>query len=1309
MAFEDPDERQQALIILRMASLTAAVGGRPFDDELQGLIDRAEEGDERIDLEDLMRRATEELPDASAADPTTWTFDEGLRASCEHFSIAIPDGYRVISDYEESGLLSMTRPFVAVPASVEDKDIPNADRLVCGAMPAPELDDFAEHGIDELAIMMMRGSANADSFGSPKVPEDWVVRGKNCDVLITRVDNGCTGYEYWIRPAILQLGHYVRCVFSNSDADQAEAARDALTAMAQSVEATPPIESELTRQLERICSHRVASEEFVEAVTHLHAVLKICLDRNHEANRTQYLRNTEHPNDYDLTKACVLGLEAFLNRVWPLVVRLNKALLFQQKAGASKAELAAESDAVGDAFTVFLVNYLADSRGSAEFLREHGGVARPHNYPPFLSTGAQFLKGKYDEVLQIMRQNEEELQESIRQHINDPEDGTRPTCDEIPQDEGDLGDDDSACDEADAEACDEPGGVDYPALVMTLLSDDWIFFEDDEITWDGRHHAIAGAQLNGAKVDGLLDFVNGCIPGFEDCREVFQYFSAFLNEIEKDEGLIVPRGMIAPGVQQAIREGDLTGLTLANLAACAKALSVEKVKPGAYRVIFDGRLIAGIPRFLDLVARLVWDLRQCTNSLRGKPFSLTFLQARNIDADHYLGNVDVPVPGTQEYAMFMEVSEPPVIQLPNASDASAYQEQAAVELSPEDDMALTSVYALVRDFPCTMPISGTHHMGRAARIEHIKVGDELILAADWNCPFFDPVGIEVFNAQGETLGYLEAGFGPMRGALALILPHVTATVESVTPLSKRRKGSKHALMDMHMELDDDSTVEGIWNIDPSDGLLSDARGIACRPKDERTVMSHASIDISQLKGRIDVSRFANGDARSSCARDDSHQETGGASDSAPAKEAAGDPAHDDAEQRQAIERQKQAEREARERAEREQAERERAAREERERIERERAEKERAEQERLRAEERARAEHAARIADIKTRVSTHRAGIAKAALEAETKRRALDSMRENDSIPRPRVRTALYQIYTLELIIDRETTELNELLLGLSEADAREAGVEELASTAFEGPLLPSATQALERHHDFCRKIAQGKSGDKREPFSDPLYGRILEHVIETGGGLGAGTIRHDAEATKNVFWTPIDQQADLNIDEALAFLDDPVHEMLARYRRIDPHRELDPSDIAIRKYKDQACINMTDGLIYLWFQLTPDVVSQLHYRRMLMEEAQGAVEASEAIQRKITAYEELVTSLREELEALGMLSFSRKSAINQRLSECEDELERLRTEYDRLHLIALDLDHRIDVYRKKRGEFYLAQYVDGFDLDQRSSQSVEG
>lgn len=109
----------------------------------------------------------------------------------------------------------------------------------------------------------------------------------------------------------------------------------------------------------------------------------------------------------------------------------------------------------------------------------------------------------------------------------------------------------------------------------------------------------------------------------------------------------------------------MTGITLANLAACAAAFQVTQVEGSVYTVLYDGRLAQGIPCFFDLVGRLLWDLRQGMLSLQEKPFKVVFLQARNFDADQCLGSVDHPVQGAQNNPDVLEVNQCPAIVLPD--------------------------------------------------------------------------------------------------------------------------------------------------------------------------------------------------------------------------------------------------------------------------------------------------------------------------------------------------------------------------------------------------------------------------------------------------------------------------------------------------------------------------------------------------------------------------------------------------------------------------------------------------------------------
>lgn len=1092
--------------------------------------------------------------------PMRWTFDEGIRASCDAFSIAIPDGYRILESQDDNSE-DNDITFSAVPKANEDNE--TSFRIAIRIAENLPEDAFEEHGIDELVIAMFRKALNDDeNMFIPNSPEHWVAQGKNCPVLVTRIYSQLFGLftrnSYLIRPISNDMSFRVEITMDEMNDDIAEEMHEPINALVSSIETTKLLKSNLTKMLDKISTQKVTPQEFSETVNHLVKVVTLCKDTENTANQLEYLRNCDEPNGYDATRAVVMGMEDFLGRIFPMFVRAFDAIEFQRSFGCTEDELTSYFEVAKAMLEPCITICDAIDQQSAQFLSEHGPIALPDGFWKMVDSIDMQLPGTRSEMEMRIKAANEQFQAAIEEHIN-----------KAPNDN------------------EESDGVDYPTLMMTLLSDDWFFFMDDEITWDGHHHAIAGAQLNGAKADELLDFVNSCIPGFDDVNEVFQYFVTLLNEIEKDEGLIVPRAMIAPGVQKAIREGDLTGLTLANLAACGKAFCVQKAKAGSYRVIFDSRLIIGIPSFLDLVARLVWDLRQCTNSMRGKPFEISFLQARNIDSDHYLGSVEAPVPGAQKHAMFMKVTEAPRIALPSASEAAEYQEQASIELSPEDDMALNFVYALVRDFPCTKPISGTHHLGRAGRIEHVKVGDSLILAADWNCEFFDPAGIEVFNEQGETLGYLEGVIGPMRGALALILPHVTATVESVTPLSKRKKGSKYALMDVHMELDDDATVEGILNVDPSSELLAQARGLLIRPKSERTVMSRANIDISQLKGRIDVSSFPQVESATS---EVSHDETTAKTPSTADR----------------TERQKNRE----------------AARTEYERLRNER---------RVAEEEAATAE---RIEQVRSAIEGFKE-------ELQVRERSIRDATDaacraaNDSFDRPARREALYRFYTAELERDLELTRLTRFLhaidnMGLGPIDISSLPIEHGSATI--GPLLKETESYVSDYADRLVRIRENRKNDKFWAFKKPYRDRILEHLIETGEDLTRQQIEEDLDETEGLYWNPPEGPG-LKLVDFEAFL-----------RNI-------PSP-------------------------GPDTVSQLHYRRMLMDESHGAQKEISRLMAEIEQWEEMLS---------GDLEFTKSER-----SALETEIKALQDRIVQAESLAEMAEDRERNYLKHRALFYI-------------------
>lgn len=211
--------------------------------------------------------------------------------------------------------------------------------------------------------------------------------------------------------------------------------------------------------------------------------------------------------------------------------------------------------------------------------------------------------------------------------------------------------------------------MDLVTSFFHLLSDYCVCFDDGMITWDGHHHAATGLHVDNEKVPELTEFATQ--GGFDDLNDYLNCFvDGFLNNlVEADEDLIVPRSAIHEALYPMLREGDLTGLVLADFCGCNKALVIDNPAPDAYCVMYDTRIARGIPQFFNLVTRMLWDMRQGLRSQQGASFKVTFVAAKNVDLSTLVvGNV-TDVPGVQEKPATMMVYSAPAIQLDtSASD-----------------------------------------------------------------------------------------------------------------------------------------------------------------------------------------------------------------------------------------------------------------------------------------------------------------------------------------------------------------------------------------------------------------------------------------------------------------------------------------------------------------------------------------------------------------------------------------------------------------------------------------------------------------
>lgn len=220
--------------------------------------------------------------------------------------------------------------------------------------------------------------------------------------------------------------------------------------------------------------------------------------------------------------------------------------------------------------------------------------------------------------------------------------------------------------------------MDLVTSFFHLLSDYCVCFDDGMITWDGHHHTATGLHVDNEKVPELTEFATQ--GGFDDLNDYLNCFvDGFLNNlVEADEDLIVPRSAIHKAIYPMLQEGDLTGLVLANFCGCNKALVIDNPAPDAYCVMYDTRIARGIPQFFNLVARMLWDMRQGLRSQQGVSFKVTFVAAKNVDLSMLVVDDVTDVPGVQEKPGTMTVCFAPKIWLDARNKSGSVSVPAAL-------------------------------------------------------------------------------------------------------------------------------------------------------------------------------------------------------------------------------------------------------------------------------------------------------------------------------------------------------------------------------------------------------------------------------------------------------------------------------------------------------------------------------------------------------------------------------------------------------------------------------------------------------
>ena len=575
----------------------------------------------------MMFLLAEDAPVFDAASKYSVSAD-APRAEGAIFSCAIPDGWT--SEKDTGG-----RAFVLVPGDHAGEGLESDIAILYGKTPVGE--DYAsnvqQYG---MAPVLWAFCYAGRSYSANFTTEMHEVTARNCRCAVVQVptaDESC--FEFYVYPYSLIGQDYLRITFYEPGDITFEQARTFVDSLARTVEIDGPITTAFLERFEERAAEASSLKEVDEVISPvLVALTTLCQQALDAALRFYASGVGEEAVAYEgLARACICGFNQYCDACAPLVGRI--VTLLDTWIGIHPLD-------AGE------LGYCRNMLGSLSA----SAAVRPDAFADIKRTNPEF----YGEIVPLCTPTPKQ------QVLLDRIDGLRASLG-LPANESVADEQDGSTVPQGPDPVPAQGeGMDLVVFFLTFLSKSWFFFDEGDIAWDGMHHSVRAITWREPCLEQIEEHIEGVNVDFDGLDDVRSHFLRLVLSVEQDEGIRVPRGCIAPGVKKALPEGDLTGLTLVNLCESSQGL-VFGGGYDRYEVCFDTRLSRGIPQFFSLVARTLWDLRECMVALKGRPFDIVFLATRSFDADEYLGEVDKPVTGAQECPMLMHVTDKPEIDL----------------------------------------------------------------------------------------------------------------------------------------------------------------------------------------------------------------------------------------------------------------------------------------------------------------------------------------------------------------------------------------------------------------------------------------------------------------------------------------------------------------------------------------------------------------------------------------------------------------------------------------------------------------------
>lgn len=595
-----------------------------------------------------------------------------MKIEGRRFDINVPDGWHVVHGDEAGG-----RPFAAASWQLQEGDdieVPAEDGvsvLYC-SLPDINLDDeesmwsrVKTYGLRDFIylIHMKLNYPNPGTFegtfGSKYLSEEIIeANGVACEVLkVKQLFEGVFA-EYHIKPLALDNYDYLRCITCDYDGVDEEAFHKLVCEIAASVTQHSTVVPKCEEQLDCALGGKISVSDFNEMINNFAVPYEdgpgfmvepfVC--------RTKIL--TPELDIKDVYFKLYSARTEFANRHYVHWMRLLDAVEAQLAHGTAKADVTAMLEALWDKEKELIPNLGLTMESDWGLVKKKGLLDPPQERLAFEKRAGQLA---------------DELGCKLESHDGVEYDGY----------------DESGGNEAQG----DDAFVPIPNFVLGLLAEDYLYFPDDTISWNGSRHEISRVDVNFMIRSGLMDRVHDVwCADMDDIEEVSQFLVNILNEIEGDEVLHVPKELISDVIRGPVCDGmnigaggDLTGITLANLAAMASSIRLDdEISRDAYTLMYDTRLAKGIPQFFNLMGRLIWDMRACSKSLAGKPFTVNFVGVRNVDADVLYGDEAVrSVPGAQRARKSLVVKSAPEITLPEVAKAAPAKESKTKGAKPK--------------------------------------------------------------------------------------------------------------------------------------------------------------------------------------------------------------------------------------------------------------------------------------------------------------------------------------------------------------------------------------------------------------------------------------------------------------------------------------------------------------------------------------------------------------------------------------------------------------------------------------------------